>query len=98
MGLTDRLSAAWKLIVNRPPSPGGSGGMGFYGLWDTGTRINFAQEVGPLENVALVQAGVGWVARGLNSARFQVVTVDSDSKEKDIPDHPVAQLFHRPNP
>lgn len=84
----------------RLPFPGGSGGMG-WGSWfagSSGSKIDFASEIGPVHNLGLVQAGVNWVARGLNSARFQVVEVDPDSKEKDIPDHPVAQLFHRPNP
>lgn len=84
--------------LSRPPSPGGAGGMG-WGYWfNSGSKINFAEEVGPIQNLALVQAGINWIARGLNSARFQAVKLDSDSKETDQPDHPVAQLFHRPNP
>ncbi len=87
------------LTGGRLPFPGGSGGMG-WGSWlfNSGSKINFSEEVGPVQNLALVQAGINWVARGLNSARFQVVEVDADSKEKDLPQHPVAQLFHRPNP
>src|SRR3990167_3848723 len=88
------------LSALRPPFPGGSGGQGWgYGsLFGSGSRINFAEEVGPIQNLALVQAGVNWVGRGLNGARFQVVELDADRKEKEILDHPVSQLFHRPNP
>lgn len=86
--------------IGRLPFSGGSGGQGWgYGGWfNSGTKIDFPTEVGPVQNLALVQAGINWVARGLNSARFQVVQTDTDSKESDLPDHPVAKLMHRPNP
>lgn len=86
--------------IGRLPFPGGSGGQGwgYGGLFGSGSKIDFAGEVGPVQNLAMVQSLITWVAGGLNSARFQVVELDADSKEKDIRNHPVAQLFHRPNP
>jgi phage portal protein BeeE len=98
LSFPQRLYVAYKALIGRLTFPGGSGGMGWGGFFGTGSKIDFAAEVGPIQNLALVQAGINWVARGLNSARFQVVEVDADSKEKDLPDHPVAKLFHRPNP
>lgn len=69
-----------------------------WGFQQPGTKINFALEVGDLRNSSLVQAGVTWLARGLNSARPQIVELDLDNKETEIQDHPIPKLIRRPNP
>ena len=80
--------------------PMGSGGQawGWGGfLQSFNTRINYAQEVGDLQNVTLIQAVTQWVARGLTSAPLKVVTIGEDDKET-IVEHPLTELFRRPNP
>lgn len=83
---------------------GGSGGQNygwgsFESLFSTfNSRINYAQEVGDLRNVTLIQSAVQWVARGLVSAPLKVVEIGTDDKETTSVDHPLSDLFRRPNP
>jgi phage portal protein BeeE len=95
--------ASRKALSQMPQSRGyqaGGGGWGLPYLFSTlaGTKINYAQEVGDLRNVALVQAAVGWVSRNLYDARLRVVELGKDRKEVEIEDSEIADLFARPNP
>lgn len=79
---------------------GGYGGQsyrwgGFLSAFNS--RINYAQEVGNLADVTLIQAATQWVARGLTSAPLKVVTLGADDKETPV-EHPLVDLFRRPNP
>lgn len=86
---------------------GGAGGQsgGWGGLFNSfSSRINYAHELAAgqnyegLRNLTLIQAAVQWVARGLVSAPLKVVELtDTDDKEKQV-DHPLVDLFRRPNP
>lgn len=100
------LSGTAKALSNMRFS-GGSGGQfgGWNGLFSTfNSRINYPVELAAgqnyegLRNLTLIQAAVQWVARGLVSAPLKVVEItDTDDKEKQV-DHPLVELFRRPNP
>lgn len=61
------------------------------------SRINYALEVGEPRNLTLVQAATQWVARGLISAPLKVVELNTEDEEN-VVDHPLTDLFRRPNP
>lgn len=99
------LSGTAKALSNLRFSGGGGGGFGGWGgLFNPfNTRINYASELGAgqnyegLRNLTLIQAAVQWVARGLISAPLKVVEITStDDKEQQV-DHPLVDLFRRPN-
>lgn len=93
------LRAAYSAIKAANPPFGGSqsGGEWFNFFRYPNSRIDFASEVGDLRNSTLVMAGTRWVATNLSSARLQVVEVDDDQKEIEIP-HRLVDLIRRPNP
>lgn len=104
-----RISQAWKALTGSIPFQGSGGGTSSAlhgGAWwrdntfqsTAGRRFDLEAEVGDIRNSSLFQSGARWIGRGLNSARLQIVELDADSKETDIRNHPVANLFHRPNP
>jgi hypothetical protein len=62
------------------------------------TRINFSQEVGDLRGSTLVMSAIQWVARNASDARLMVVDYDNDRKEKEVRNHPLSQLWAKPNP
>jgi hypothetical protein len=74
--------ASWDRVIDR--------------LFSGGTKIDYAAELG-FGLTRMVAAATRWVGKNLNDARFQVVTLDSDNKESEIVDHPLAGLFKRPN-
>lgn len=84
-----------------------SGGMGSNHFFQTfinyifgmfsGTRINYAQEVGDLTQSRLIMAAVNFLGRTLPEARLEVVRPKSDGTNKLVTDHPVVNLFKRPN-
>jgi HK97 family phage portal protein len=84
------------------PSSGGEG-MGGWGssafsfLNYSGTKINYAREVGDLRTSSLLIAASRWVARNLYDARLKVVKYGADRKETEIEDSEIAKLWSRPN-
>lgn len=82
----------------QPGNGGGSGGWSNFSQFFTGSRIDFAAEVGDLPNVTLCQAAIGWVARNLYDARLRTVTLDDDEKETELQPDDLASLFYKPNP
>lgn len=85
------------------PFQGENGGQGWFPFFTnftqfTGTRINFAAEVGDLANSELVAAAVRWIGKNIPTARMYVAERDSENKENEIADHPLIQLFEQPNP
>lgn len=88
------------------PFEGGSGGQGWgwypnataAGLAYQNTQINYASELSAdLANEELMAAAVRWVSKNVADARLYVARKDSDNKETEL-EHPVTQLFKRPNP
>lgn len=78
---------------------GYSGASGFSAGWPffSGSKIDYSRELGDLRLSSMVMAGVGWVQRGLNSARLQVVRVGSDRKEQEVQNHALIDLWMNPN-
>jgi phage portal protein BeeE len=66
--------------------------------WQTGTRINYANEIGSLKLSVLLMAAVRFAGINLAQGRMQVVELDADEKENPILDHPFTELFKNPNP
>jgi HK97 family phage portal protein len=98
---------AWKAARTLSSLPHQSGvndiwfGQNF-DLWnkfwtDTGTPIDFAKDLRDFRESPIVMAGAGWIARGLNAPRMHVVDLDVDNKEQEVPDHPLVDLWNKPN-
>lgn len=58
-----------------------------------GSKINYAAEVGDLRLSVLIMAAVNWAGTNASMGRWQVVELDTDEKETDLPEHPFVQLF-----
>src|ERR1044072_3822390 len=101
--MPNKLTNIWpnlKRLTTMPQQSGFSGGGMVTNLADffaPGSRVNFAREVGDLENVTLVQSAIGWVARNLFDARLKTVQLDGDEKETELQPDPLAELFYQPN-
>ena len=86
---------------------GGSGGTRYFGanwaLLDglsrllSRSKIDYAAEVGDVTHNSMVMAAVRWVGNTLPEAPLTVVSTRK-GKEEVVPNHPLAQLFKRPNP
>lgn len=63
----------------------------------SGSRINYAQEVGDLTQSRLIMAAVNFLGRTLPEARLEVVRPKPDGTNKLVSDHPIVKLFKRPN-
>jgi phage portal protein BeeE len=66
--------------------------------WGGNTKIDFAAELGDLSLSRLIMAAVRWISKNLSDGRFQVVSLDSDSKETEQTNHKLVSLMRRPNP
>jgi hypothetical protein len=66
--------------------------------WNSGTRINYAAEIGDLKLSVLLMAAVHFAITNLTQGRMQVVELDADEKENPINDHAFIELFKNPNP
>jgi hypothetical protein len=99
-----KITNVWRNLKKLTAMPhqsgyqGGGSGWSNFASYLTGSKINFAQEVGDLPNVTLCQSAIGWVARNLYDARLKSVTLDGDEKETELQPDDLATLFYKPNP
>jgi HK97 family phage portal protein len=103
--LLQRIRASFKGLFT---GQGGSGLPRFFGRnWElldnlfpalfSRTQIDYEAEVGDITRNSLVMAAVRWVGNTLPEAPLTVVT-NRKGKDEVIPNHPLVQLFKRPNP
>lgn len=90
------------------PPFSGYGGQGFYNDHNaqrldhllrlfTGSRIDYAREVGDLSLHSLVMAAVNWLATTLPEAPIEVAS-GKGKKLTAVPNHPLTDLWANPNP
>ncbi|MEN3331464.1 MAG: hypothetical protein V7641_829 [Blastocatellia bacterium] len=87
---------------------GGSGGNRYFGAnWHlldgllptilSRSRIDYEAEVGDVTRNSIVMSAVRWVGNTLPESPLTVVT-NRKGKDEVVPNHPLVQLFKRPNP
>ena len=83
---------------------GGYNSNPFFGQWlntlfgmFSGSRVNYAQEVGDLTQSRLIMAAVNFMGRTLPEALLEVTKPKRGGTKETIPDHPLVKLFKRPN-
>lgn len=62
----------------------------------TGSRINFAREIGDLTQQSLIMAAANWLGTQLPEAPLQVVQEDDSGNVSPVQNHPLTQLWKRP--
>lgn len=62
------------------------------------TEIRYEKEVGDLTKSALVMTAVNWLGRRIPEPPIRVFAPDDEGEIAPIPDHPLADIFNRPNP
>lgn len=62
----------------------------------TGSRINFAREIGDLTQQSLIMAAANWLGTQLPEAPLQVVQEDDEGNTSPVQNHPLTQLWKRP--
>lgn len=69
-----------------------------FSSWSRDTRINYASELGRLDNSSLVMAVVNWTGINLAEALPVVTKPDTQGLSQVEPQHEAADLIRRPNP
>lgn len=110
LGLYQPYTRAQLDALKSVPHPG-TGGAGYvqsyssWGDWDrvrlgnfSGTNVDYATKAGHPSASSLVTAGVRWAGNTLPEPPLQVKKSTGNKGESEpIPDHPLAQLWRRPN-
>jgi HK97 family phage portal protein len=94
------FSQIYRAIKAIPFNGEGGSGMLWPSYWGpyVNTRINYAQEVGPLTSSSLIMAAVNWLGTTLPEAPVEVLERKSNKVWETIDDHPMVDLVDRPNP
>jgi HK97 family phage portal protein len=109
MGFFAKVKDAYNSLRSGAPFSG-YGGQGFlynshsqfdmFGLLRmfTGTKIDYAKEVGDLTQSSLIMAAVNWFGTTLPEAPMQVVENQPDGTKNPLHDHELVKLLNKPNP
>lgn len=109
LGLYEPYTRGQLAALKSVPHPQGGGFVQSYSSWENwnrdlrggfeGTQVNYAQKVGNPSASSLVMAGVRWAGNTMPEPPIQVKTTTGKKGESEpIPNHPLAQLWRRPNP
>lgn len=108
MSLRERVSGAWKALTEMPHGRSSSSAVSIYPSWaawdsarlyGSSSKVDYAAEVGDLSASSLVMSAVRWLGNTLPEAPLQVKENKGGKGESvEIPDHPLLELFRRPNP
>jgi hypothetical protein len=79
----------------------GSDGLGFYGYgrpsWAGAAPYDLRRH-SDLSANSVVSIGLSWIRRNVTKGRFCVGNLQPDGTYKEVPNHPIYELFRRPNP
>lgn len=109
LGIHEPYTHAQLDALKSVPHPAGGGYVQTFANWDewgrggrvgfNGTQTDYASKVGDPSASSLVMAGVRWAGNTMPEPPVQVKKTTGKKGESEvIPNHPLAQLWRRPNP